>query len=92
MRASGQDRPNQLQDRERDLPSQDDRVRRKGGGRFQREARDALLDVRERLAAVDRRLTRSEEVEIRTVEDGDSHVFFSPLNQALNCAMSSADD
>ena len=31
----------------------------------------------------------AEQIEVRSVEDGDSHVFFSPLSQALNCAMSS---
>ena len=32
---------------------------------------------------------RPEQVQIRSVEDGDLHVFFSPFSQALNCAMSS---
>jgi hypothetical protein len=49
------------------------------------------LDVAERFAAIHRRLTRAEKIEIRTVEDGESHVFFSPLSHALNCAMSSGD-
>src|SRR5262249_21618344 len=47
------------------------------------------LDVRERLASIQRRLARAEEIEIGPVDDRDLHVFFRPLSQLLNCAMSS---
>ena len=61
-----------------------------------RDGSQRSLDVGERLAAVQRRLARAKQIQIRAVEDGDLHVFFSPLSQLLNCAMSSvpwpADD
>ena len=48
------------------------------------------LDVGERGAAVTLRLANAEQVEIRTVEDGDPHRCFNPCSQELNCSMSSA--
>src|SRR4029079_497258 len=47
------------------------------------------LDVVQRLAAVQCRLASAEEIQVRAIEDGDPHVFFSPLSHALNCAISS---
>ena len=56
---------------------------------LRRDSAQRALDVGERLAAVQRRLASAEQIQIRAVEDGDLHVFFSPLSQLLNCAMSS---
>lgn len=54
-----------------------------------RYAPQRTLNVGERLAAVQSRLASAEEIQVRTIEDRDLHVFFSPFNQLLNCAMSS---
>src|SRR3982751_5001571 len=50
---------------------------------------EAALDVAQCLGAVDRRLANAEQIEVRTVDDGEPHDFFSPSSQALNCWMSS---
>src|SRR6478735_1439365 len=41
-------------------------------------------------ASVSLRLADPEQVEIRSVENGDLHRCFNPCNQELNCSMSSA--
>ena len=58
---------------------------------LRRDGAQRSLDVGERRVSVQRRLARAEQIQVRAVEDGDPHVFFSPLSQALNCAMSSLD-
>src|SRR5689334_8966146 len=50
----------------------------------------APFDVLQRLRTVDGWLADAEQIEVRTVYDGDPHVFFSPSSHALNCWMSSA--
>src|SRR5205085_4753458 len=47
------------------------------------------LDVVQCFRSVDRWLTYPEQIEVRTVDDGDPHVFFNPSSHALNCWMSS---
>ena len=51
---------------------------------------ERAFDVVERFSTVDSRLTRAEEIQIRAIDDRDSHSFFSRLSQLLNCATSSA--
>ena len=43
------------------------------------------LDIIQRLRAIHGRLTHPEQIEVRTVDDRDPHVFFSPSSHALNC-------
>ena len=47
-----------------------------------------LLDVRERVAAVDLRLARAEQIEVRPVEHGDPHYFLSWSSHVLNSSIS----
>ena len=55
-------------------------------------ARDVVkspFDVGECLGSINGRLAYAEEIEVRTIDDRDPHVFFNPSSQALNCWMSS---
>src|SRR5262245_61383500 len=55
-----------------------------------RDGAEGAFDVVERFSSVESWFARAQEIQIRSIDDRDSHVFFSPLSQVLNCAMSSA--
>ena len=48
------------------------------------------FDVRECCRPVERWFARTEEVEIGSVQDGDSHFFLRPSSHAVNCSMSAS--
>src|SRR5437868_7119884 len=56
-----------------------------------RDAQEMLLDVGQRFGPVKGRLARAEEIEVRSIDDGDSHSPVSPSSQARNFATSSSD-
>src|SRR5258705_1813096 len=51
---------------------------------------EVRLDVAEGHRPVESGLAESEQVEVRSVQDGDPHFGLSPCNHELNCSMSSA--
>ena len=55
------------------------------------DGQEPRLDVVESLGPIETRLTRAEQVEVGTVDDGDSHSPVSPSSQARNFATSSSD-
>src|SRR5687767_10532675 len=55
---------------------------------LRRHGPEVCFDVGERLTAVQMGLANSEKVEIRAVDNGDSHFRLSPSSQAVNCSRS----
>src|SRR5258705_7376774 len=51
---------------------------------------EVRLDVAQGHRPVESGLAESEQVEVRSVQDGDPHFGLSPCNHELNCSMSSA--
>src|SRR5438105_4060005 len=55
------------------------------------DGQEMLLDVGQSLGPIKSRLTRAEEIEIWSIDDGDFHSPVSPSSQARNFATSSSD-
>src|SRR5712672_901650 len=55
------------------------------------DLQEPRLDVGESLGPVKLRLARAEQIEVRAIDDGDSHSPVSPSSQARNFATSSSD-
>src|SRR2546421_10463150 len=54
-----------------------------------RDVLQATLHITQSIRSVDGWLAYAEEIEVRTVDDREPHVFFNPSSHALNCWISS---
>ena len=46
---------------------------------------ESPFDVSQIFRTINGRLAHAEQIEVRTIDDRDPHVFFNPTSQALNC-------